>query len=294
MGSAQPNVNGKKLSNLTILVPDLYTQNFISKYLNSLKNDDINNQEMIKYPKFLKDANRLIIRTYSILNKIMNTKRIRESSIEEIDDLLISKLRVIFENDKIKEVELKQICDTATGGTPSRNRADYYEGRIPWLKSGELNGQFISNSEENITEDALQNSNAKIFPKGTLLIALYGATVGKTGILGIDSSTNQAICALFPKPELLNRDYLHWLLKYKRRDFLNQSFGGAQPNISQRLLRTTKIPIYPLKVQNLIVSYLNSIQIKIEKTKKLQHETEEDLKELIPSILDKAFKGELV
>ncbi len=152
---------------------------------------------------------------------------------------------------------------------------------------------MITESEEHVTLEAIENSSAKIFPKGTLLIALYGATIGKTGILGIDSSTNQAICALFPQDDALDRDYLHWFLRYKRNDFLKRSFGGAQPNISQKLLRKTNIPLPPFPTQLRIVAYLDSLQEKVDELKRLQDRTEKEIEELIPSILGEAFKGEL-
>lgn len=98
--------------------------------------------------------------------------------------------------------EWKKISDIATttsGGTPSRKNSEYFTGHINWFKSGELGDSEIFNSEEKITEEAIKKSSAKIFPKDTLLIAMYGATVGKLGILGIDAATNQAVCAIFPK-----------------------------------------------------------------------------------------------
>ena len=80
-----------------------------------------------------------------------------------------------------------------------RQKKEYYKGNIPWVKSGELKDKVIFETEEKITEDGLRNSAAKLFPKGTLLVAMYGATVGKTGILGIDATTNQAVCSYSAK-----------------------------------------------------------------------------------------------
>jgi type I restriction enzyme S subunit len=112
--------------------------------------------------------------------------------------------------------ELGILCKTTSGGTPSRGNPGYFSGNIPWIKSGELNDGLISNSEERITTEAIDSSNAKKFPKGTLLIAMYGATVGKLGVLDIDAATNQAVCAIFPS-QLLNKEYLFWFLKYYRQ-----------------------------------------------------------------------------
>src|SRR5205809_5087596 len=156
--------------------------------------------------------------------------------------VLISAARLVF--DKLSSTgtplcRLGDIANTSSGGTPDRGVSSYYGGEIPWLKSGELNDAVVTEAQEFITQEGLDHSSAKIFPKGTLLIALYGATVGKTGILGIDASTNQAICSVTPKSDILNRNYLFWCLRNKRIDFLEKSFGGAQPNISQTFLQDT-------------------------------------------------------
>lgn len=99
---------------------------------------------------------------------------------------------------------LGQICSTSSGGTPNRkNKTFYVNGVIPWVKSGELRNNTIYFSEELITEEALKNSSAKVFPKGTLLIAMYGATIGKLAFLGIDAATNQAVCGIFKNPKVL-------------------------------------------------------------------------------------------
>ena len=97
---------------------------------------------------------------------------------------------------------IDEIASTSSGGTPSRTRLDYYGGSFPWVKSGELNDGLVSEVSETITEDGLKNSSAKIFPSGTLCIALYGATVGKVGILALDAATNQAVCGITPRAQI--------------------------------------------------------------------------------------------
>lgn len=130
---------------------------------------------------------------------------------------------------------LSDICDTTSGGTPSRKAQEYYQnGTIPWVKSGELENNIILDTEEYITEEALANSSAKIFPAGTLLIALYGATIGKLAFLGIPAATNQAVCAIFENKKV-SLKYLYYYLLFKRSDLVKQGIGGAQPNISQAI-----------------------------------------------------------
>ncbi|MBW4522193.1 MAG: restriction endonuclease subunit S [Scytolyngbya sp. HA4215-MV1] len=152
-----------------------------------------------------------------------------------------------------KQVVLEEVCKTTSGGTPSRSRADYYDGKIPWVKSGELKDCFIFRTEEAISEEAIQKSSAKVFPKDTLLIALYGATVGKLGILKIDAATNQAVCAIFPNEEV-DRSYLYFYLLSQRENLIDAGTGGAQPNISQEIIRGLKIPLPPIAEQKRIAS----------------------------------------
>lgn len=160
---------------------------------------------------------------------------------------------------KYPSKNLSKIAETTSGGTPSRGNSEYYNGNIPWLKSGELNDGFISCSEEMITTKGLKNSSAKLFPKGTLLIAMYGATTGKVALLDIESSTNQAVCAVFPNNEI-HRDYLFWFFRQHRYEFIQLSKGGAQPNISQSVINNTKVPIPTIYEQKNIAQFLFTIE----------------------------------
>lgn len=154
--------------------------------------------------------------------------------------------------------KLGEVCKTTSGGTPSRTNTNYYNGSIPWVKSGELKNGIIRNTEEHISEEAVKNSSAKLFPAGTLLIALYGATVGRLAFLGIEATTNQAICGITPG-EALNKDYLYWLLFFKRPQLLDERAGGAQPNISQNILRELILPLPPILAQKAIVAKIEEL-----------------------------------
>ena len=137
-------------------------------------------------------------------------------------------------------VELEQILETTSGGTPSRKRQEYYQGKIPWVKSGELNYNTIFDTEEKVTEAAIANSSAKIFPKGTLLIALYGATVGRLAFLGVDASTNQAVCGIFNNKNI-DLKFIYYCLMHQYSHLISLSAGGAQPNISQAIIKKLNI-----------------------------------------------------
>lgn len=156
-------------------------------------------------------------------------------------------------------LKISDIADTSSGGTPSRGMIEYYNGDIPWVKSGELKDGLITNCNEYITESGLKNSSAKLFPKGTLLVAMYGANIGKTGVLDFNATTNQAVCAIFPKVEI-SKDFLFWYFKQQRIDFIAIGKGGAQPNISQTVINNASIVVPDVKIQKLIVDFLERIE----------------------------------
>lgn len=156
-------------------------------------------------------------------------------------------------------LKIKDVAKTTSGGTPNRSNPDYYNGEIPWLKSGELNDSIINNSKEFITELGLNNSSAKLHPTGTLLVAMYGATAGKAGILNFEASTNQAICAVYPNDKV-ERDYLFWFFRSHRFQYIEKSKGGAQPNISQSVINDTPIPVPNKNLQATIAELLFQIE----------------------------------
>lgn len=136
-----------------------------------------------------------------------------------------------------EEVALGDVVKTTSGGTPSRKHPDYYNnGTIYWVKSKELQGSFISSTEEMITEDAMNNSSAKLLPEKTVLIAMYGATVGEYGILSKPMTCNQAVCALIPNDNY-PYTYLYLWTAFMKQEFINLATGAAQQNISQDLIK---------------------------------------------------------
>jgi len=165
-------------------------------------------------------------------------------------------------------VKVEDVAETSSGGTPNRSKKEYYGGNIPWVKSGELKDNTIYDTEEKITENGLKNSSAKLLPRGTLLVAMYGATVGKTGILGIDATTNQAVCAILPKNNSLNLSFLQYYIIFARNRWISQSSGGAQPNISQEIIRTSRIPLPKFEEQQKISEILSTLDTKLALEKK--------------------------
>ncbi len=185
------------------------------------------------------------------------------------------------------------VADTTSGGTPSRKYPEYFQGTIPWVKSGELGDGFISWTEEKITDDALRNSSAKLFPAGTVLVALYGATVGKVGILKIDATSNQAVCALFPRNNSFAAKYMFYWLMSQRQELINKSMGGAQPNISQGIVRSHPFPLAPLMEQERIVARLEELLSDLEAGVAALERARLGVKRYKASVLKVAVEGRL-
>lgn len=158
-----------------------------------------------------------------------------------------------------KTVRLSEFCRTGTGGTPSRgNLKRYYEGgTIPWVKSGELREAVINETEEHVTEAALRETNVKLVPAGALLLAMYGATVGRLGMLGVEATTNQAVCHIVPDPKAADPRFLFYALSNQVTNLIARGVGGAQPNISQGIVKDLVLPLPPLREQRRIAEVLD-------------------------------------
>ena len=168
--------------------------------------------------------------------------------------------------DTWKWVRLGEIGDWGSGATPSRTNPEYYGGDIPWLKTGDLTDGYIYDVPEYITGLALERTSVRLNPKGSILIAMYGATIGKLGILTKAMTTNQACCACIVFPSIYNL-YLFYFLLANRTTFIKKGEGGAQPNISKEKIVNTLIPLPPLAEQKRIVEKIEELLPLVEKLK---------------------------
>ncbi len=165
-------------------------------------------------------------------------------------------------------VRLADIGDWRAGATPSRTNPNYYGGEIPWLKTGDLTDGDIREVSEYITDLALKETSVRLNPEGSVLMAMYGATIGKLGILTKPMTTNQACCACIVSPYLFNK-YLFFFLMSNRKEFIKKGEGGAQPNISRTKIIETCMPLPPFKEQCRIVKKLEEIGLLINQYQKL-------------------------
>lgn len=187
---------------------------------------------------------------------------------------------------------LGEIGTWQSGATPSRLRKDYYGGNIPWLKTGDLNDGFITEIPESITNAALQETSVKLNPKDSVLIAMYGATIGKVGILTYPATTNQACCAC--TEYIVDKLYLFYFLLAYRNAFIAMGGGGAQPNISKEKIITTLMPLPPLHEQKRIVDSIGHWLSLVNSIEENKDNLQDTIKQAKSKILDLAIHGKLV
>lgn len=151
------------------------------------------------------------------------------------------------------KVKLGDVLETTSGGTPLKSKKEYYEPQeVGWINSGELKEKNITKAEKFISKLGLENSSAKIIPADSVLVAMYGATAGQVSILSIPASTNQAVCAILPDKKILP-EFLYYVLNSKKDLMIGMCVGGAQPNISQTIIKQLEIPLPSLAEQKAVV-----------------------------------------
>ncbi|EOG8350173.1 restriction endonuclease subunit S [Salmonella enterica subsp. enterica serovar Chester] len=188
---------------------------------------------------------------------------------------------------------LQNIANWGSGGTPSRSHDEYYNGNIPWIKTGDLGPKLITEASEYITDAGVKNSSAKYFPKGSVAIAMYGATIGKTSILGIDATTNQACAVGTPIKDITSSIFLYYFLLNEKNTFIKKGKGGAQPNISQAVIKEHPLSLPPYAEQKIITEKLDTLLAQVDSTKARLEQIPQILKRFRQSILTCAIDGTL-
>ena len=188
---------------------------------------------------------------------------------------------------------LKDIGKWKSGATPSRKCLEYYDGDIPWVKTGDLNDDYIRDVPEKISEKALKETSVSLIPGDTVLIAMYGATIGKLGITTCDVTTNQACCACCSLNGL-SRDFLFYFLMQYKSEFVAMGVGGAQPNISKEKIVQVIVPIPPIEEQNRITAQISKLFACIEAIENDNSNLRFAIHQAKSKILDLAIRGKLV
>jgi type I restriction enzyme, S subunit len=177
-----------------------------------------------------------------------------------------------------------------SGSTPSRTNSSYYGGGIPWVKSGEVKQGRIFTTEETIAQQALQECSLDLNSIGSVLMAMYGANIGEVGILEIEATTNQAVCACKPY-SLIDKNFLSYLLISLKQNFISQGAGAAQPNISKEKIIHTIVPLLPLAEQRRIVAEIDRLMARCDELEKLRADRSQKLLTVHTAALDALLKA---
>ena len=246
---------------------------------------------------------KIVIENTDVLNYWIETLGIDILSKERIEDGKLSFTRfssisqwgIDFINEKksqeefskyFKSLKISDICKIGSGGTPTRSNKKYYSGNIPWIKTGELNNDIVVDSEEKITQEALENSSAKLYPANCIIMAMYGATIGKTAKLGIAAATNQACAVLYDiDSSIVDTDYLWFYLQTQTGKFKELAYGGAQPNINAGIVADYLIPVPSLIEQRNMVEHTKGVRALVQSLKMEMLQKTEETKRMINSIL---------
>lgn len=255
----------------------------------------------------LAEQQRIVDRIESLFDKLDQAKDLIQEALDSFETRKAAILHQAFTGQLTKkwreahgvgsesweEKTLKDICKISSGGTPSRKVIEYYKGNIPWVKTGEIKWNYLEDSEEKITEEAINNSSAKLFPAGAVLVAMYGQglTRGRASILNIDAATNQAVCALIPS-ETINNVFLYYYFMCNYWKFREMAFGGNQPNFSGTMISKFAIMLPKLKEQQEIVRILDDLFEKEHAAKDLCDQIDQ-IDTIKKTILGKAFRGGL-
>ncbi|WP_171899103.1 restriction endonuclease subunit S [Methanobacterium congolense] len=296
---------------------------FLWYYLRSPAFKKIFNQE-IKYRGFKKEANFKFIKNFLIplpnkseqekivfiLSMVQNNIETTELIIQAVESLKkslmmhlftygpvsLKKIRNIkFKENKIKSInedwqkyKIKEIAEIGSGNTPSRKKKEFYGGNIPWVKTLDLNENVVLTTQEKITDMGLKSIRGKIWPKNTVMIAMYGGagTVGKSGILGIPAATNQALCCISPNPDKFDSLYLLYYLIFIRSTWMRHAIGTRKdPNISKGIIEKTEISLPEISKQKETVKILRIIDQKIESEKNKKKALEDLFKSLLKDLM---------
>ena len=259
----------------------------------------------------LPEQQAIVAKIEELLSDLENGKQQLQTAGQQLKIYRQSLLKWAFEgkltNENVKDgelpkgwewVQIQDIATVGTGATPLKGKREYYDaGKIAWVTSGALNNEFVNEATDYVSEKALKETNLSIYPKHTLLLAMYGEgkTRGKCSELLIESTTNQAIAAIyFNNHDIRVKPFLKYFLLKNYNDIRRLSSGGVQPNLNLGIVKKTLLPFPPMEEQNRIVEILESKLTICDKLEETINQSLQQAETLRQSILKKAFEGKLV
>ena len=271
-GTAQKAVPIALIRDIELAIPPLETQHRIASILSAYDDLIENNQKQIK---LLEEAAQRLYKEWFVDLRFPGYE-----NVKIVDG--------VPEGWKIEKIG--NFVSTTSGGTPSRTHKEYYEsGTNLWVKTQELKDSYIIDTDEKITDEAIKKSSAKIIPNGSLLLAMYGATIGKLGIANCDLTCNQACCVFLFENDIWKREYLYCWLIENRVFLVSQGKGAAQPNLSQALIKAIDILI---PNENLVKRFSKITSVMFQKKCNLEIQIK-SLNEARDRLLPKVMSGEI-
>jgi len=225
------------------------------------------------------------------LDKIVKIKNLRKKQDDCFDELIKSKFLSLFShptNNIFPSVNLGSVAKLSMGGTPSTKKPEYYtDGTINWMRSGDITSDYIEKVPTKITQVGLDNSNTKLYSIGDVVIALngQGKTRATTGILNVETSSNQSVASISPKLDILLSEYLHFDLKFRYQELRNITGDKQRSGLNLTLLRKLDIPLPPIELQKEFSVFVRRVEVMKNKQKASQHEIEQ----LFESVLDNLY-----
>ncbi len=275
-------LTGEKLAALELPLPPLEEQQAIASFLDR-KTAEID-ELITKKEDLLKklDEKRTALITQAVTKGLNPSAAMKESGVEWIGE--IPKHWVIW---KVTH----GFNAIGSGTTPKSDNSDFYDGNIPWVTTSELRETVIENTSQKISIDAFQSHSAlKIYPAGSIVIAMYGATIGRLGILGVDATVNQA-CCVFAQPTTFQPRFFYYWLLMRKPILISLSTGGGQPNLSLEALKNVRIPTPPLEEQQAIAEQIEKKTATLDRQKAQVTEAIERLKEYRSALIANFITG---
>jgi type I restriction enzyme S subunit len=283
-GGGQPNLSQDDLKQLKIPTPPLEEQQAIASFLDR-KTAEID-ELITKKEELLKklDEKRTALITQAVTKGLDPSVPMKDSGAEWLGE--IPKHWVIW---KVTH----GFNTIGSGTTPKSDNSDFYDGNIPWVTTSELRETVIENTSQKISIDAFQSHSAlKIYPAGSIVIAMYGATIGRLGILGVDATVNQA-CCVFAQPTTFKPRFFYYWLLMRKPILISLSTGGGQPNLSLEDLKNIRIPTPPLEEQQAIAEHIEKKTAIIDRQKTQVTVAIERLKEYRSALITDAVTGKM-
>lgn len=262
--------------NIKVPIPSLEEQDkLVEEYNNKMEQATQQEKQASEYELDIKNYISTVLKTNTVGHEVASNSKyvflnfIKYSEVEEWGYNKYFNKNIAFST-LYESLKIKDLCDVGSGGTPSRSIQHYYNGNIPWIKTGEVLDDIILNTEEHISQEAINNSSARIYPQDSLIIAMYGQgnTRGRTAKLGIDATTNQACAVLYNiNNDVVITDYLWYYLQSQYHNLRSMASGNNQPNLNADKIKNYSVVIPPLHIQKDIVEHIKGQKEQIKNCK---------------------------